>query len=278
MQRSKRKITAKETLAIQNQGHYTLADGTHVDISMVQQDAVANSKYYETEALDKLVENTSANAKFETSFIVQHATTIQAIQELDRQGYSNVMALNFASAKNPGGGFLNGAQAQEESVARSSGLHNCQMAQFDYYERHRNMKSCMYTDGMIYSPKVPVFRKDDGTLIPYINTSIITSAAVNAGVVRRKEPGIAEHINAVMKRRMDKMLALSVANGHEVLVLGAWGCGVFQNDPNEIAALFKEHFDNKYKGVFRKVVFAVYAKNEKFINAFKNQFDHEFIE
>ena len=277
MQRSKRKITAKETLAIQNQGYYTLANGAHIDISTVQKKAVTDSKYYETEALDELVENTPITSRFDTSFIVQHATTIQAIQELDKQGYSDVMALNFASAKNPGGGFLNGAQAQEESVARSSGLHNCQMAEFDYYERHRNMKSCMYTDGMIYSPKVPVFRKDDGVLIPYILTSIITSAAVNAGVVRRKEPSIAAQINDVMRRRIDKMLALSAAQGHEVLILGAWGCGVFQNDPNEIATLFKEHFDHKYKGVFRKVVFAVYAKNEKFINAFKNQFDHDDV-
>ena len=61
-------------------------------------------------------------------------------------------------------------QAQEESIARSSGIHNCQVKNIAFYENHRAMKSCVYTDSMIYSPKVPVFRKDNGELIePILN-------------------------------------------------------------------------------------------------------------
>ena len=75
-----------------------------------------------------------------------------------------VAALNFAAAGSPGGGFLNGARAQEESIARSSGLlaaiEPCQM-----YAFHRARQDAMYTDWVIYSPDVPVFRTDEGALL-----------------------------------------------------------------------------------------------------------------
>jgi len=70
--------------------------------------------------------------------------------------------LNFASAKNPGGGFLGGGSAQEESLARSSGLFPCINQMQQMYETNRAYRSCLYTDHMIYSPRVPVFRDDEG--------------------------------------------------------------------------------------------------------------------
>jgi len=183
------------------------------------------------------------------------------------------MCLNFASAKNPGGGFFNGAQAQEESIARSSGLYPCQLSAIEFYETHRKMKSCIYTDGMIYSPKVPIIRKDSGELLDTaIECSIITAAAVNTGVVKRFESHKVDEVKSIMKKRIDKLLMLSANNDHKTLILGAWGCGVFQNDPNMIARLFSELLKEKYKGVFEKVVFAIYAKNKKFIEAFRNEF------
>ena len=149
--------------------------------------------------------------------------------QADRGGETRVLALNFASAKNPGGGFLKGSQAQEESLARASGLYACINPIQTGYEANRRNASCLYTDHMIYSPDVPVFRDDDDLLLdhPYL-VSFLTAPAVNAGEVRLKEPG-----NVVPDRggdavgRMEKVLSLAVVHGHEVLVLGAWGCGVF---------------------------------------------------
>ena len=72
-----------------------------------------------------------------------------------------VAALNFASATAPGGGFLTGARAQEESIARSSGLFHCLDGR-QMYARHRAVLDAMYSDYVIYSPAVPVFRDDSG--------------------------------------------------------------------------------------------------------------------
>ena len=62
---------------------------------------------------------------------------------------------------------------------------------------------------------------------------------------------------------MKKMLALALKNGHKTLLLGDWGCGVFENDPVLIAKWFHEVFENDFKGKFEKVVFAIYTKNEE---------------
>ena len=181
--------------------------------------------------------------------------------------------LNFASAKNPGGGFLGGSQAQEESLARSTGLYPCQKSNFEYYEVNRQTKSCLYTDYMIYSPKVPLFKYENGDCMDEaIPVSILTAPAVNAGIVRKKEAKKTKKIEAIMKRRIEKVLAIAQAHQHETLVLGAWGCGVFQNDPVEIAQYFSEIIRNKFYNQFRKIVFAVYAKNPKFITPFQKLF------
>lgn len=180
------------------------------------------------------------------------------------------MCLNFASAKNPGGGFINGAEAQEESLARTSALYETQLQAQDYYKIHRAMESCFYTDMMIYSPKVPVFRKDKGELLPKpVLCNFITSPAVNAGVVKRQEPERAYEIFGAMDVRTDKMLALSLKQGNETLILGAWGCGVFKNDPQEIADLFKKYLHGKYKNKFKRVVFAILTKKKELLEVFE---------
>jgi uncharacterized protein (TIGR02452 family) len=72
----------------------------------------------------------------------------------------------FASARRPGGGFLTGAQAQEESIARASALHACLRVVGDFYAYQRRRPELTYSDRVIYSPAVPVFRDDTGALLP----------------------------------------------------------------------------------------------------------------
>ena len=274
MQKTLRKITAKETLEITKQGFYINSKEEKIDISEIQKTAISGTKFYNTKELDALLEESSITNSQETSFEIVEETTISSIQRVISSGYTNPMCLNFASAKNPGGGFFNGAQAQEESIARSSGLYPCQLSAIEFYETHRAMKSCIYTDGMIYSPKVPILRNDKGELFDLpILSSIITAAAVNTGVVKRFEEERIDDVPDIMKKRIDKLLMLSAVNNHKTLILGAWGCGVFQNDPTMIANLFAGLLKEKYAGVFEKVVFAIYAKNKKFIQAFQREFE-----
>lgn len=100
-----------------------------------------------------------------------------------------VAVLNFASARNPGGGYLNGAQAQEEALCRASALYTCLLRAPGFYDHHRAHRDPFYTDRVIHAPAVPVFRDDRGALLdaPF-PAGFLTSPAPNAGVIRSRAP------------------------------------------------------------------------------------------
>lgn len=272
--REQRKLIAQDTLKILQQGFYQTPTGEKIDIGTQQKAAEINTKLYSPKMSDELLVQRNANSfSTETKFVVKYATTLDAVRDLIEEGKSNIACLNFASAKNPGGGFLGGSQAQEESIARSTGLYNCQMNAWEYYEVNRNTKSCIYTDYMIYSPNVPILKNEEGVNLNQLNlVSIITAPAVNFGVVKNREPEKVSQVEGVMKRRIAKVLAICLEHGHRHIVLGAWGCGVFQNDPNDVARWFKEVIEENFKNEFLEIVFAVYSRNEKFIRAFYEEF------
>jgi uncharacterized protein (TIGR02452 family) len=193
---------------------------------------------------------------------VVNETTLQGCAELVATGqYQRVGALNFASAKNPGGGFLKGARAQEESLARSSGLYFSLRHCPEHYAFHRAQGTCLYSDRMIHSPDCPVIRDDAGGWLPQPYTvDFITSPAPNAGVIIRNEPENRARIGPTLTERAGKILALAASHGCDALVLGAWGCGVFQNAPVTVANVFFAYLGpgGAFAGRFRHVRFAVY--------------------
>jgi uncharacterized protein (TIGR02452 family) len=99
----------------------------------------------------------------------------------------------------------------------------------------------LYTDRVIVSPAVPVFRDDDGALLadPYPVT-FLTAAAPNRSAIERNQPAAAREIPTTLTRRAARVLDVAAAHGARRLVLGAWGCGVFGNDPAEVATAFAE--------------------------------------
>ena len=119
------------------------------------------------------------------------------------------------------------------------------------------VKDPMYTTWVIYSPDVPVFRLDEGRLLdePYL-CSFLTSPAVNVGALRQRDRR-GDEIRRVMQERVERVLGVAALHGHEELVLGAWGCGVFRNDPEQIAELFQIALAGRFRGAFARVVFAV---------------------
>lgn len=262
---------AKDTLDILAKKYYINEDNEKITIEKELEICKRETVLFSSEDLAEMIENELPETQFETQFEVWNFSSLKAILKLtEEEDQEKIMCLNFASAKNPGGGFINGAEAQEESLARTSALYETQLQGGDYYKTHRAMESCFYTDTMIYSPKVPVFRKDKGELLlKPVLCNFITSPAVNAGVVKRQEPERADEIYSAMDIRMDKMLALALNKGNEILILGAWGCGVFRNDPREIADLFKKHLHGKYKNQFKRVVFAVLTKNKEMLKLFE---------
>lgn len=177
-----------------------------------------------------------------------------------------VTVLNFASAKNPGGGFLNGSNAQEESLARVSNLYlSLKKYQKEFYNYNKEQSNPLYTDDMIFSRNISVFKKDNGSLLNMpILVNIITSPAVNAGVAR--ERGIKnEKIDFAMQQRIRKIIHIAAKEHTDYLVLGAFGCGVFQNSDMKVAQMFKQVLEVEgMKTCFKEVIFSIYDEPHKF--------------
>src|SRR5690348_16181281 len=163
--RDARARIAQETVALVQGGAYRTRSGAEVSIADDVQAAVQGTQLITPEhakGLRHRADHILRTLSFETTFEVKNESTFAAAKRLvARYGPEKVAALNFASAKNPGGGFLSGSQAQEESLARASALYACLVPHNFYYDENRKAPTALYTDHMIVSPKVPVFRDDD---------------------------------------------------------------------------------------------------------------------
>ncbi|MEU0243493.1 TIGR02452 family protein [Streptomyces sp. NPDC006235] len=191
---------------------------------------------------------------------MQVEVTGESSLEAARRLGGHVAVLNFASARNPGGGYLNGAQAQEEALCRASALYTCLLRARAFYDHHRAHRDPFYTDRVIHSPGVPVFRDDRGRLLdePY-TAGFLTAAAPNAGVVHRTAPERARELPRALAVRAERVLESAAAHGYRRLVLGAWGCGVFHNDPAQVAGAFRTLLEpgGRFAEAFEQVVFGV---------------------
>lgn len=184
-----------------------------------------------------------------TRIQVANETTLAAARRLSEPG-QRVLALNFANGIEPGGGFLQGNRGQESVLCRSSALFATLQGDA-MYAHHKTRPRPDSTDWAILSPDVPVFRTDDGTPLerPWL-LSVITCAAPYA-------PTLGVEVSArLMESRIRRVLAVARAFGYEALVLGAWGCGTYGNDPARIAAIFHAAL-REQAGAFAEVVFAV---------------------
>ena len=241
---------ATETMAIIEAGGFRSPGGRDVRIAAEVSAAVAGTRLYlPTDELP-------APFPLGTGALVTEVTNESSLAAARRLG-AGVACLVFASAKNPGGGFINGAQAQEESIARASALYPCLSAVREFYDFHRGQGDLRYSDRVIYSPGVPVFRTDNGALLdaPCL-VSFLTAAAPNLGAIMTNQPSAADSVPDVLAARAGRVLAVAAAHGHRKLVLGAWGCGVFRNDPAVVAAAFAAQLA-RYQESFDEVVFAV---------------------
>lgn len=280
MNRNDRKQLGSQTLEIVDRGWYDSEDGSRVDFSRQIATCLETTQLYTPPQLMDLLTNSSPGVQ-RTEFEVENETTLSAARRhVVEQGHGKTLCLNFASAKNPGGGFLGGSQAQEESLARSSALYASLLTQDTYYEMNRGCRTALYTDYLILSPDVPVFRKDDGSLLPEpYRLSIVTSPAVNAGSVRRNEPEKEPAIRPTMATRIAMVLAVAAHRGYEHLVLGAWGCGVFGNIPDEIAELFAAALldGGTFHNQFSSLTFAVLdrTRDQEIIRPFRQHFAPE---
>lgn len=212
---------------------------------------------------------TPITRKYDTNIMVIDKTTTQAIYWYKELG--KLAALNFASYKNPGGRFLEGSSAQEECLCHDSILYNV-LSSFieDFYKPNlKRLNNALYQSNLIYTPNV-LF--DDGKFgMTYCD--IITCAAPNRTAAKRYKNISDETINSHMVDRIDHVLFAAYDNNVETLILGAFGCGVFGNDPHTVASIFKKLLTTKYEGCFETVIFAIPSGEnyDKFKEVFYNE-------
>lgn len=265
---SRLRAIATQTVTIVEDGRYRSPAGHEVDLARGITAAVTGTRMYGPSDLASV----PALGRVPPAIEVTGETSLQATRRLG----GRVACLVFASAKNPGGGFRTGAQAQEESIARASALHACLESVPEFYSFHRQQGDLRYSDRVIYSPAVPVFRDDRGELLeePY-PVSFLTSAAPNLGAIARSQPGDAATVPDVLATRAGRVLRIAAARGHRTLVLGAWGCGVFGNDPATVAAAFAGQIAQAGTW-FDRIVFSVYDRRPgtPVYTAFARAFTH----
>lgn len=206
-------------------------------------------------------------------------TTLEAARKYSGLG-KKIGILNFANPIEPGGGVLRGASAQEEYLCRATNLYPCLISKSasEWYEYHRGVwekafdgKSFLASDRVIYSPGITVFRKDDGYR-PILSNSFLqtyTDQWYEADVITSSAPFFfskenvlpEKDLECVFKRRIRNILEVAAENDIQILILGAFGCGAFNNPPRIVARAFYEVLtdlrNSRYRCAFEEIVFAV---------------------
>lgn len=255
---------AKETMNAIKVGSYTNIAGQTINLTQLVNNAVNSSVLLNPN--DPVYFKGDIKQNNKPNIYVTQETTLESAY---RYSDSNVCVLNFASAYHPGGAFMAGALAQEESIARSSALYHTLCNHDEYYAENK-LADSLYLDYTIYSPDVPVIKKDNGEWLdkPYL-ISVVTSPAPNYSAC---DSELRKEIKEVLDRRMVIILRTMILNGHRNIVLGAWGCGVFGNDPWVVSSLFKKNLE--LLPYFDNIEFAVYAnKSSETYKAFETTFN-----
>lgn len=204
--------------------------------------------------------------------------TFQAAEKYVRnpcyQG-KRICVLNFASSMNPGGGVVRGASAQEESLCRCSTLYFCLDAVRDtFYLPHRNGLSFLHNDDVIYTPRVTVFKSDVAKPSPlaekdWYQVDVISCAAPNLHryfgqllkvLGTEEKPAIScEHLFQIHTKRLSRILDVAVQQQVDVMILGAFGCGAFMNDP-EVVSKAMVQVAREYAHCFKVIEFPVFCR------------------
>jgi uncharacterized protein (TIGR02452 family) len=229
----------------------------------------------------------SEDKRFEkkAKVVVSKKRTLAAAQAYAAQ---KVCVLNFASATNPGGGVVKGSNAQEEAICRCSTLYPCisdEKITSKFHNQHRYMlkndkMNALYNDDCIYTPDVTVFKTDTDSpkRMPqneWYMVDVISCAAPNLrnNPSNAMNPGDARKAAAIKPndllnlhmKRMRRILDIAKANKEDVMILGAFGCGAFQNSPDIVAeAMVRVIKDYLYD--FKTIEFAVYCTPKDMTN------------
>ena len=250
------------TLQIVGRGCYHAQSGEVVRLD-VNNDIALQSKFYSAE-----INTHGLRGSFDTRIYAVNDDCLAYARRLVETD-SDVCVLNMANRRNPGGGVLNGAGAQEEYLFRCTDYYRSLYQYIDYSGMYGIMRAphsypLDRNYGGIFSPSVTVFRglEEEGYPLlsqPWKVNMVAVPAVSNPrcisieGVIR-----IAPDLISGVKNKMRTVLRIAAINGQKTLVLGALGCGAFRNPPLHTAELFKEVIgEPEFAGVFRRICFVI---------------------
>ncbi len=216
---------------------------------------------------DDIIHVASTSSKIE---LIATDTITATIQAHKNNPNSRIAILNFASYKNPGGGFMNNMYAQEEAICYCTNLFYELVNYSDWYKHPLN--NGLYDNKSILSHNIAVVASERGNLLPpdevfYID--VLTCAAPNLSSVLTYRPSLKEVAENISRDRVAYVMDIFANNHYDTIILGAFGCGVFKNDPNVIASAFKTYINNN-SDKFKNIIFAIPDKTSKNYQTFKN--------
>jgi len=258
MNKNQLRSIAESTVLISDTGLYRTSEGgPEVDIRILIEDCVAGTRIVSAEGLAGIPTPNSAGGPA-PEISVADATTLDAAEALLHETGRPPCILVFASAKHPGGGFLNGMMAQEEDIAYRTTLYKALGSVPGYYkESVANLNNSLYFNKAVYTEGLVVMRDSEYELTAPWVCNAITAPAPNRGAALAKNiPESA--IEQAMEERIDLVLRAMISAGEKNIVLGAFGCGVFRNNAGRVAEIFHEALFAHGLGMhFAKIVFAI---------------------
>ena len=225
------------------QAHIEDMEARHYDAT---RNSIRNSIVYKP---NDTIRPTNSEAINQPQIIVADADSVTAAFQY---AIGKTCILNFASYVHPGGGFTNGAWAQEEALCHVSNLYPILEAHESYYMWNKNnLNNHLYENRAIYSPDVIFEQQGMKGLF-----DVITCAAPKLSEAYKSDEVSAEDNTEALKSRIQFIFDILAQNEVETVILGAWGCGVFKQDPVEVSSLFENAIENGANTAAR-VVFAI---------------------
>ena len=159
-----------------------------------------------------------------------------------------------------------GSSAQEEALCRVSTLFPVlNNAKFKKHYEKGKKSGFLYSDELIYSPNIKILLSlDDKECLQrkdIWSVDVITSAFPNIREFSDKErENMIEELKPMYSRRIQTVFSAAAKTDTDILVLGAWGCGVFKNNPKIVAKAFLS-VQERYKGIFEQIVYPVFCRD-----------------
>ena len=280
MLRPQRLEMIRDTIKIIEQGYYEI-NGDRIPLKLTPEQMLENTVYLPDDLMKIREMPLNGKVNSDSSFRIgvknmdafALARTLVKERKTAEKDEENILVLNLANAFYPGGGVLRGARAQEEDLCRVSSLYRSLTADsaLSYYRYHHEMRSDLASDAIVITPRVEIFKDENGALLAdSVVVSVMTCAAPNMG--RFSGEISFEEYESLLYRRVEGMLILATHLGYRTLILGAFGCGAFENDAHVVSDVFYralQELDRNgqhEKDLFDRIEFAVLAPSDDSYN------------